>query len=77
MTSAYVIKLDPTIQKASIRAQKIDDLALEIYSIALASFLLQKRLGGIWFFEKIFLLADTSMKIVLGMSFLSFSNADL
>ncbi len=41
-----------------------------------ASFLLQDSLGRIRFFEETFLLADTSMEVVLGMPFLALSNAD-
>ncbi len=42
----------------------------------LARFSLQDSLGRVWFFEKTFLLADTSMEVVLGMLFLALSNAD-
>ncbi len=44
--------------------------------MTLARFSLQDSLGRVRFFEKAFLLADTSMEVVLGMSFLAFSNAD-
>lgn len=42
--------------------------------MASANFLFQDDLEKIWFFEEIFLLADTSMEIVSKMLFLSFSN---
>ncbi len=42
-----------------------------------AAFSLQDSLGGVWFFEETFFLADTSMKVVLGMFFLAFSNGDI
>ncbi len=42
-----------------------------------AKFLLQDSLGRVRFFEKTFLLADTNIEVVLGMAFLSFSNADV
>ncbi len=45
--------------------------------MALASFLLQDSLGRIRFFEETYLLADTSMEVVLEMPFLSLSNADV
>ncbi len=45
--------------------------------MALASFSLQDSLRRIRFFEEIFLLANTSMEVVLGMPFLSLSNADI
>ena len=45
--------------------------------MASARFLLQDSLGKIWFFEETFLLADTSIEVVLGMLFHFFSNADI
>ncbi len=76
MTSAYAIKLSFTIYKTSVGVQKIDGLLLETYDIVLASFLLQDSQEKVWFFEETFLLANTSIKMVLGMLFLAFSNAD-
>ena len=35
------------------------------------------KLGRVRFFQEIFLLANTSMEVILGMLFLSFSNADI
>lgn len=42
-----------------------------------ASFLLQNSLRKVQFIEETFLLANASMKVVLGMLFLSLCNADL
>ncbi len=77
MTPAYTVKLGLTIQKTSIGAQKIDGLSLETYSMTSASFSLQDSLGRVWFFEETFLLADTSIKVVLGMLFLALNNANI
>lgn len=41
------------------------------------SFSLQNSLGKIRFFEEAFLLAETSIEVILGMLFLKFSNADI
>lgn len=76
MTPIYVAKLDLTTQKTSIGAQKIDGLIQEIYIIVLASFSLQNSLERIWFFEKTFLLANTSIKVVLRMLFLANNNVN-
>ncbi len=76
MTLAYTKKLGLTTRKTSVGAQKIDGLPLEIYSIVSASFSLQDSLGRVRFFEITFLLANTSMEVVLGMPFLTLSNAD-
>lgn len=77
ITPAYTTKLGLNIQKTNIRAQKIDGLPIEIYSMVSASLSLQNSLERVWFFEKTFLLADTSIELILRISFLSFSNIDI
>ncbi len=76
MTPAYAAELGLTIRKTSVGAQKNDSLPLETYGMVSASFSLQDSLGRARFFEETFLLADTSMEVVLGMPFLALSNAD-
>ncbi len=77
MTPAYTAKLGLTTRKTSVGAQKIDGSPLETHGMASARFLLQDSLGRVRFFEETFLLANISMKVVLGMPFLSFSNANV
>lgn len=77
MTLAYVVKLDLTIQKTSIKAEKIDGSLLAANGIASAKFLLQRILERIWFFEETIILVNTSMKVILKMSFLFFSKANI
>lgn len=77
MTSTHIAKFDLVIQKTDVGAQKIDSSTLEIYKIVIASFLVQNRLGKIWFFEKSFLWTDTNIELVLGMSFLTVSDIDI
>lgn len=48
-----------------------------IQGIELAGFLVKNKLGKVWFFEETFLLADTSIKVVLRMVFLTLSNTDM
>ncbi len=76
ITSAYAAELGLTTRKTSVGAQKIDGSPLENYNIISASFLLQDSLGRVQFFKETFLLADTSMEVVLGMSFLALNNAN-
>ena len=45
--------------------------------MAAAAFSLQDSLGRVRFFEETFFLADTSMKVVLGIPFLALSNGDI
>lgn len=77
MTPTDAKKLDFTVCKIDVGAQKIDEITLATYSIAIASFLLQDKHERDCFFEKIFLLANTSMDVVLEMPFFALSNADV
>ncbi len=77
ITPTYTTKLGLTTQKISVGAQKIDGSLLETYDIVSASFLLQDSLRRVRFFEETFILANTSMEVVLEMPFLSLSNADI
>ncbi len=77
MTSAYVAELGLITWKTSVEVHKIHGSPLETHGMTSARFSLQDSLGRVWFFEKTFLLADTSMEVVLGMPFLSFNNTDV
>ena len=77
MTSAYVTKLGLRPRSINFNAQKIDSLVLEINGIILASFLLQDSQKRVRFFEKTFLLANTSLEVVLKIFFLDSNNADI
>ena len=48
-----------------------------MHGIVIVGFLIQDKLGKIRFFEGTFLLADTSIEVVLGILFLTFSNVDI
>lgn len=77
MAPTYAAKFGLVNQKTDVSAQKIDGLTLIIYGIVLAGFSVQNKLGKVWFFEEIFLLADISMDVVLEMPVLTVSNADI
>ncbi len=77
MTPAYATRLGFTTRKTSIGAQKIDGSPLETYGMASARFSIQDSLERVRFFEETFLLADTSMEVVLKIPFLSLSNVDV
>lgn len=77
MTLTYIAKLGLTFQKTNIGAQKIDGLPLKTHGMALARFLFQDNLGRVSFFEKTFLLVNTSIDVILKMPFLSLNNADV
>ena len=77
MTLAYIAQLGFKVQKTDVNAQKIDEFLLKIYSIAIVAFQIFDKLGHSYFFQKTFLLAEISIKIFLGILFLTFSNIDI
>ena len=77
MTSGYALKLGLKVRSTNLGAQKIDGSILETFGMVLASFQVENTLGRAWFFQEMFLLADLSIEVVLGMPFLTFSNADI
>ena len=77
ITPAYATKLGLTPQTTSVGAQKIDGLSLQTYGMVSVRFSLQNSRERVRFFEETFLLANTSIEVILGMPFLSLSNADV
>ena len=77
MIPTYVSRLCFRVHRTDIRAQKIDGSTFKTFGIVLASFQVEDKLEKIWYFRKTFLLADISTKVVLGISFLTLSNADV
>lgn len=77
MTLAHVAKLGFVTQKTDIGAQMINGSTREIYEIVMVDFLVQVGLKKIQFFERTFLLADTSIGIVLEIYFFTLSDVDI
>lgn len=77
MTSTYIAELDLTTRKISDGGQKIEGLLLATYGMAFTKVLLKNSFRRVKFFEETLLLADTSIEVLLGMTFLSLSNADV
>ena len=77
MTPAYAAQLGLKMRKTNFGAQKIDGSSLATYGMVIAAFQVLDMLDCSWFFQKTFLLADISKKLVLGMFFLTFSNVDV
>ena len=69
MTPIFTAKLGLSIRPTGIVVRKIDGSALKTYGIFIAEFLILDKISKIRFCERTFLLADTSMKIVLGYLF--------
>ena len=73
----YALRLSLRVHHTDVKTQKIDGFTFEIFGIVLASFQVEDKLEKTRFFQETFLLADISMEVVLGMPFLTFSNADV
>lgn len=76
-TPAYAAQLGLILRSTNVNTQKIDELALKTYEMTTAGFLVEDKLGRIRFFEKTFLLTDTSMKIILEIPFFLLSYVDV
>ena len=55
----------------------IDGSTFKTFQIVLASFQVEEKLRRARFFQKTFLLADTSVEVVLGMPYLTLNNTDI
>ena len=77
MTPAHALKLGLQVYHTDVGAQKIDGSTLQTFGMVLANFQVEDKLGRTRFFQETFLLADISAEVVLGMPFLTLSNADV
>ena len=77
MNPTYAKKLGLRVRQTNVGAQKIDGSHLNTFGMVIAGFSLQDKLGKVRFFQETFLVADTRMEVVLGMSFLTLNNADI
>ena len=77
ITPIFTPKLGLFIHSTGTGAQKILSSALKTYDIAITGISIQDKSDRTRFFEETFLLADTSIEIVLGILFLALSNADI
>ena len=77
MTLAYASKLGLQMEKTDVGAQKIDGLLLETYGIVIAAFRVLNKVGRALFLQQIFLLANTSIEVILRMPFFAFINANI
>lgn len=77
MWPTYTDSIRLCIKKTPVRAENIDVSIFENYKRVLAVFSLKDKLGRILFFEKTLLVANISIKIIIGMLFFLFSNIDV
>lgn len=77
MSPVYIEKLGLWVRKTNISAQKINSITLIIHGMVVTNFSLKDKYGRDRFFEDIFLVANTSIEIVLDMPFFSLFNANI
>ena len=77
MTPAYTAKRGLKVRKTDIGAQKIDGSIFDTFEMVLTNFQVENKLVRARFFQEIFLVANTTLKVFLGMSFLTFSNINI
>lgn len=77
INSSFAKKLSIYIWQTKISTQKINISNIKIFRIVIASFLIEYKRRKSQFFEKIFLLANISINIVLKIFFLTLSNMEI
>ncbi len=77
ISQAFAHQLGLKTRKTNVGAQKIDGTTLETYRMVVTTFSVSDKDGRERFFEASFLLADVKPDVVLGMPFLTMSNADV
>lgn len=77
MIPAYSSKLGVRIRWTNVGAQKINDSTFKTFRMVLASFQVETKLEKARFFQQTFLLANSNIKMVLGMPLLTLSNANI
>ena len=76
-TLAYAAHIGLKVRVTDVGAQKIDESLLATYGMVITLFQVVNKLSRSRFFQETFLLADISKEVILGMLFLTFSNADV
>lgn len=77
MTPTYVSKLGLKVRPTNVKVQKFDGSTLKIFGMVLVSFQVENKLKKTRFFQETFLVANTSVEVILRMLFLAFSNSNV
>ena len=73
----YITNLGLRTMKINVSTQKVDRSHLNIFKMVIADCSVKDKLEIVRFFQEIFLLANISLEIVLGISFPIISKADI
>ena len=77
MSPAYAKRLGLKARKSNVKAQKIDDSAIETFEMVIVDFQVEDKGGRPRFFQETFLVTNTKFEIILEMPFLKISNANI
>ena len=77
MSPVYAKRLGLKTRKTNVRAQKIDGSILKTFGMVVADLQVEDKSGRPRFFQETFLVTDTKFEVILGISFLKLSNADV
>ena len=77
LTPIYLAVLGLKIYSTIVRAQKIDGCFFKTFDIVISSFKVLDKLVKTCFFYEICLLANINLKVIFGMTFFIFSNANI
>lgn len=77
ISSTLRARLGLTTPQISFNVQKIDSFVFKIYSMVIERFLIENKSSKISFLDKTFLLADTSIEVVLRMIFIALNNRNI
>ena len=74
---SFAKQLGLPIRPTDVGVQKIDGTTLDNHGMVVAAFSVVDKANRVKFFEKTFLMANVSPKVVFGMLFLTLSGADV
>ena len=73
----FAKQLGLLIRPTDVRVQKIDSTILDTYKMVVTAFSVKDKANQVRFFKETFLVANVSPEVVLGMLFLTLSDADV
>lgn len=73
----YILKLGMKIRLTNVKTQKINSSIFQIFETILANFQIKDKLNQAQYFQKLFLLADINIEVVLEIFFLIFKNTNI
>ena len=73
----FVKELGLPIRSTDVKAQKIDGTTLDTFGMVVTAFSVIDKANPVRFFKKSFLVVNISLKVVLGISFLTLRDANV